>query len=77
MLEADGLTILSPINPVTPRRTHRPVRNIIHVRSAPGAKLTTYARKTYLQLLRSEPTRPRIFAALRGLNHDIPPPASA
>ena len=41
------------------------------------AKLTTHARKSYLQLLRGEPVRLRTLAALRGLNHDIPPPLPA
>ena len=39
------------------------------------AKLTTHGRKTYLQLLRGEPVR--LLTALRGLNHDIPPPVPA
>ena len=41
------------------------------------AKLTTHGRKTYLQLLRGEPVRLRLLTALRGLNHDIPPPVPA
>ena len=41
------------------------------------AKLTTHGRKNYLQLLRGEPIRLRLLAALRGLNHDIPPPVPA
>ena len=36
------------------------------------AKLTTHARKHYLQFLRGEPVRPRLLAALRGLNHAMP-----
>ena len=57
-------------------RTAQPKRIRLWMIRLP-AKLTTHARKTYLQLLRDEPMRPRILAALRGLNHDIPPPASA
>ena len=41
------------------------------------AKLTTHARKVYLQLLRGEPARGRLLAALRALNHGIPPPLPA
>ncbi len=41
------------------------------------AKLTTHARKTYLQFLRGEPVRSRLLAALRALNHAIPPPVPA
>ena len=41
------------------------------------AKLTTHARKVYLQLLRGEPARGRLLAALRVLNHGIPPPLPA
>ena len=32
---------------------------------------------SYLQLLRGEPNRLRFLAALRGLNHDNPPPVPA
>lgn len=38
------------------------------------AKLTTHGRRHYLQLLRSEPVRGRLLAALRALRHGIPPP---
>ena len=41
------------------------------------AELTTHGRKSYLQLLCDEPVRLRLLTALRGLNHDIPPPAPA
>ena len=41
------------------------------------AKFTNHARKNYLQLLRGEPVRLRLLTALRGLNHDIPPPVPA
>ena len=41
------------------------------------AKLTAHSRKTYLQLLRDEPVRRRLLAALRALNHAIPPPVPA
>ncbi len=41
------------------------------------AKLTSHARKVYLQFLRGEPVRSRLLAALRGLNRAIPPPAPA
>ena len=41
------------------------------------AKLTTHGHKNYLQLLRGEPIRLHLLAALRGLNHDIPPPVPA
>ena len=57
-------------------RTAQPRRIRLRVIRLP-AKLTTHARKTYLQLLRTEPVRLRTLAALRGLNHDLPPPASA
>ena len=43
----------------------------------PPARLTTHGRKVYLQMLRDEPVRLRTLAALRGLNHDLPPPAPA
>ena len=39
------------------------------------AKLTIHGRKYYLQLHRGEPVR--LLTALRGLNHDIPPPVPA
>lgn len=57
-------------------RTAQPKRIRLRVIRLP-AKLTTHARKTYLQLLRNEPVRLRTLAALRGLNHDIPPPTPA
>ena len=57
-------------------RTAQPKRIRLRVIRLP-AKLTTHARKTYLQLLRAEPVRLRTLLALRGLNHDIPPPVSA
>lgn len=38
------------------------------------AKLTAHSRKSYLQLLRDEPVRQRLLAALRVLNPAIPPP---
>ena len=41
------------------------------------AKLTTHARKHYLQFLRKEPVRSRVLAALRALEHAIPPPVPA
>lgn len=41
------------------------------------AKLTTHARKDYLQLLRGEPARSRLLTALRRLNCGIPPPVPA
>ena len=41
------------------------------------AKLTTHARKEYLQFLRDEPVRSRLLIALRGLNRTIPPPLPA
>ena len=37
------------------------------------AKLTTHARKDYLQFLRREPIRSRLLTALRGLSRAIPP----
>ena len=57
-------------------RTAQPKRLRLRLFRLP-AKLTTHARKTYLQLLRGEPVRPRLLAALRALNHAIPPPAPA
>ncbi len=57
-------------------RTAQPKRVRLWVIRLP-AKLTTHARKTYLQLLRDEPVRLRTLAALRGLNHNIPPPVPA
>ena len=57
-------------------RTAQPRRIRLRVIRLP-AKLTTHARKSYLQLLRGEPVRLRTLAALRGLNHDIPPPGPA
>ena len=57
-------------------RTAQPKRLRLRLFRLP-AKLTTHARKTYLQLLRGEPVRPRLLAALRALNHAIPPPATA
>ena len=41
------------------------------------AKVTTHARNIQLQLLRTEPVRTRLLAALRGLNLAIPPPLPA
>lgn len=41
------------------------------------AKLTTHGRRDYLQLLRGEPARRRLLAALRVLRHGIPPPLPA
>lgn len=41
------------------------------------AKLTTHARKDYLQFLRREPVRSRLLTALRGLNCAIPPTVPA
>jgi hypothetical protein len=38
------------------------------------AKLTSHARKTYLQLLNGEPARARLLAALRRLGNRAPPP---
>ena len=49
----------------------------VAVRDIITADLTTHGRKSYLQLLRDEPVRLRLLTALRGLNHDIPPPAPA
>ncbi len=40
-------------------------------------KLTTHARKHYVQLLRDEPLRPRLLAALRTLAGNLPPPLIA
>ena len=57
-------------------RTAQPKRLRLRLFRLP-AKLTTHARKTHLQLLRGEPVRPRLLAALRALNHAIPPPAPA
>ena len=57
-------------------RTAQPKRIRLRLIRLP-AKLTTHACKTYLQLLRAEPVRLRTLAALRGLNHDIPPPTPA
>ena len=57
-------------------RTAQPKRIRLRMIRLP-AKLTTHGRKVYLQMLRHEPVRLRILAALRGLNHDIPPPAPA
>ena len=57
-------------------RTAQPNRLRLWLLRLP-AKLTTHGRKTYLQLLRGEPVRRRLLAALRGLNHDIPPPVPA
>ena len=55
-------------------RTAQPKRLRLWLLRLP-AKLTTHGRKSYLQLLRDEPVRLRLLTALRGLNHDIPPPA--
>ena len=41
------------------------------------AKLTTHARKVYLQFLRGETVRSRLLAAMRALDHAIPPPLPA
>ena len=57
-------------------RTAQPKRLRLWLLRLP-AKLTTHGRKSYLQLLRDEPVRLRLLTALRGLNHDIPPPAPA
>ena len=37
-------------------------------------RLTAHSRKTYLQLLRGEPVRRRLLAAMRALHHGILPP---
>ena len=57
-------------------RTAQPKRIRLWMIRLP-AKLTTHGRKVYLQMLRDEPVRLRTLAALRGLNHDLPPPAPA
>ena len=57
-------------------RTAQPKRLRLWLFRLP-AKLTTHARKDYLQFLRREPVRPRLLAALRALNHAIPPPVPA
>ena len=57
-------------------RTAQPKRLRLWLFRLP-AKLTTHARKVYLQFLRGEPVRPRILVTLRGLNDAIPPPTSA
>ena len=57
-------------------RTAKPKRLRLWLFRLP-AKLTTHARKTYLQLLRSEPVRGRLLAAMRALRHGIPPPVPA
>ena len=57
-------------------RTAQPKRLRLWLLRLP-AKLTTHGRKSYLQLLRDEPVRLRLLTALRGLNHDIPPPVPA
>ena len=57
-------------------RTAQPKRLRLWLLRLP-AKLTTHARKIYLQFLRGEPVRLRILAALRGLNDAIPPPTPA
>ena len=57
-------------------RTAQPKRIRLWMIRLP-AKLTTHGRKVYLQMLQNEPVRLRTLAALRGLNHDIPPPAPA
>ena len=57
-------------------RTAQPKRLRLWLFRLP-AKLTTHARKHYLQFLRGEPVRLRLLAALRALNHSLPPPVPA
>ena len=57
-------------------RTAQPKRLRLWLFRLP-AKLTAHSRKSYLQLLRVEPVRDRVLAALRVLNHAIPPPVPA
>ena len=57
-------------------RTAQPKRIRLRLLRLP-AKLTTHARKDYLQLLRGEPVRRLLLGALRGLNRAIPPPVPA
>ena len=57
-------------------RTAQPKRLRLWLFRLP-AKLTTHARKHYLQFLRGEPVRLRFLAALRALNHSLPPPVPA
>lgn len=59
-----------------PWRTAQPRRLRLWFFRLP-AKLTTHARKAYLQFLRGEPARRRLLAALRTLDHGIPPPLPA
>ena len=59
-----------------PWRTAQPRRLRLWFLRLP-AKLTTHARKAYLQFLRGEPARRRLLAALRTLNDGIPPPLPA
>lgn len=57
-------------------RTAQPKRLRLWLFQLP-AKLTTHARKVYLQFLPGEPVRLRILVAMRGMNHAIPPPVPA
>lgn len=57
-------------------RTAQPKRIRLWLLRLP-AKLTTHARKHYLQLLRGEPVRRHLLDALRRLNRAIPPPLPA
>ena len=57
-------------------RTAQPKRLRLWIFRLP-AKLTAHSRKTYLQLLRGEPVRRRVLAALRALGYGIPPPVPA
>ena len=57
-------------------RTAQPKRLRLWLFRLP-AKLTTHARKTYLQFLRGEPVRGRLLVAMRAIDHGIPPPVPA
>ena len=57
-------------------RTAQPKRLRLWLLRLP-AKLTTHARKVYLQFLRDEPVRLCILVAMRRLNHPIPQPLPA
>ena len=57
-------------------RKAQPRRIRLWLLRLPG-KLTTHGRRDYLQLLRGEPARRRLLAALRVLRHGTPPPLPA